>query len=468
MGRTWTEVAANHVDETDVVAVAGGSRAAALAADYGAAAEASPDALLRRTDIDLVVVTTQPDSHAEYVVAAAKAGKHILVEKPMARNVAECQAMADAAAAAGVRLAVCSQHRFRASPRAALDLIARGEIGDVRMVRAQGVITQTEEVPPDNEPYDDMGFHVCDLLRAIVGSPATLAFGLQASFKPTPPARQSTMALYEFESGAMAQVWITYELPEPGLGSMMQYLITGSKRMIRLDSYGKVELGDEAGWKVAFEQPAFDPNNVNDPIRLRAYADELRDVVGAIRERREPLVNGRWGRDTMAMLDAVRLSADRGEAVRLPLWRGAGAPAGPVPPRLPREPAHGEPRRAIREAGACTDRGPGSWPGRRSGQRPRRRPSRTSGTRGEPPGRPARAGGSRRRTGRIPVWKKPDPSSEKTSWSGPSPRSAQSPRIPTFSSRPSIWAASIASIEPRATRPSASCASSSSQSSRTK
>jgi predicted dehydrogenase len=164
-----------------------------------------------------------------------------------------------------------------------------------------------------------MGFHVCDLLRAIVGSPATLAFGVQASFKPTPPVHQSTIALYEFENGAMAQVWITFELPEPGLGSMMQYLITGSTGMIRLDSYGAVELGTGDGWKVAFQQPAFDPNNVNDPIRLRAYADELRDVVGAIREKREPLVNGRWGQDTMAMLDAVKLSAQRGAAVRLPL-----------------------------------------------------------------------------------------------------------------------------------------------------
>src|SRR5687768_4003930 len=65
MGRTWTEVAANHVDETEVVAVAGGRRAEALARDYGAALEDSPAALLARDDIELVVVTTQPDSHRE-------------------------------------------------------------------------------------------------------------------------------------------------------------------------------------------------------------------------------------------------------------------------------------------------------------------------------------------------------------------------------------------------------------------
>ena len=64
-------------------------------------------------------------------------------------------------------------------------------------------------------------------------------------------------------------------MPQPGVGSMMQYLITGTEGMIRLDSYGKVELGKGDGWTVAFEQPAFDPDDVNDPIRLQAYADEL-------------------------------------------------------------------------------------------------------------------------------------------------------------------------------------------------
>lgn len=320
MGRTWAEVATNHVDETQVVAVAGGRRAEQLAADYGATAEASTDALLARPDVDLVVVATQPDSHAQYVVAAGRAGKHVLVEKPIATSVAEADAMVAATEGNGLVLAVCSQHRFRASPVAALGLIERGEIGDVRMVRAQGVITESEEAYPDNEPWDDMGSHVVDILRAIVRSPATTAFGRQADFDPGRlPARKSTLAVYGFESGAMAQVWISYELPAPGLGSMMNFLITGSTGMIRLDSYGKVELGKDDGWTVAFEQPPFDPNNVNDPVRLRAYGDELRDVLAAIASNGTPLVSGRWARDGMEMLDAVRISSARGESVTLPL-----------------------------------------------------------------------------------------------------------------------------------------------------
>lgn len=318
MGRTWTEVAANHVEETQIVAVAGGRRAEALARDYGAVLETSPASLLARDDIDLVVVATQPNSHRDYVVQVAEAGKHALVEKPMSQNVGEADAMVAAHERAGTVLAVCSQHRFRASPVAALNLVRSGVIGDVRMIRAQGVVTLDEPSEPDNEPYADMGFHILDVLRSFVDAPATLAFGQQASFREPPP-RGSTMALYRFANDVLASVWVTYELPAPGLGSMVQYLITGSRGMIRLDSYGAVELGDAGGWRVAFEQTPFDPNNPNDPIRLMAYADELRDVIGAIRERRPPLVNGRWARDTMELIDAARIANDRGQSVTLPL-----------------------------------------------------------------------------------------------------------------------------------------------------
>src|SRR5207244_7052177 len=120
-------------------------------------------------------------------------------------NVGEAAQMVLAVEGGGHVLAVCSQHRFRASPRAALDLIARGEIGELRMVRAQGVITQDEEAYPGNDPWYDMGSHVVYVVRAIVNSPATSAFGLQVDYATRLPQHKSTMAVYRFENGAMAQ-----------------------------------------------------------------------------------------------------------------------------------------------------------------------------------------------------------------------------------------------------------------------
>ena len=74
-----------------IVAVAGGTRAPALAAEFGAEAEPSVEALLERADIDAVVISTPHTAHLPNVLAAAAAGKHILLEKPMALSVEECR-----------------------------------------------------------------------------------------------------------------------------------------------------------------------------------------------------------------------------------------------------------------------------------------------------------------------------------------------------------------------------------------
>jgi UDP-N-acetyl-2-amino-2-deoxyglucuronate dehydrogenase len=334
MGRTWAGVIARHVDAADarLVAVGGGSGAPDLAAEHGVPA-LEPSALIADPDVDAVIVATPVPSHRPLVVDAANAGKHVLVEKPMTSSVADAEAMVAAADAAGVRLGVVSQHRFRASPRAAKALIDEGRIGQLRMIRVAGP-TAGWDVPTDSwqadrrqvSPYADWGAHACDLVRWLAGSSATRAYAEFASFTDGPPADQSAMAQYVLENGALVQVWLTYELPEPGLGSAMQLLITGSDGIIDLDSYGLVRLGTpDGGWQTMFEQPAFDPLNADDPVRLGAYADQLRDVVAAIREGRDPLVSGREGARTQEMLEAAERSAETGEAVRLPLAR-AGVP----------------------------------------------------------------------------------------------------------------------------------------------
>jgi len=106
MGRTWAEVAANHAKGTSLIAVTGGTRATALAADFGIPLEPDLDGLLARDDVDAVVLASPPAGHLAQTLAAAAAGKHLLVEKPMAVTLAECDAMNAAARAAGVVLVV--------------------------------------------------------------------------------------------------------------------------------------------------------------------------------------------------------------------------------------------------------------------------------------------------------------------------------------------------------------------------
>ena len=325
MGRTWSQVAQQD-PQTPLRAVAGGRRAAGLARDYDVAEEAGVQGLLARDDVDAVVITSPPAVHLEQVLAAAAAGKHVLVEKPMARGAADCRAMVSACREAGVALAVVSQHRFRDAPRAAKELIDSGAIGQVRMVRVTGVdqwwdMTETgDEWKLDHEQmtvFDDWGAHGCDVLRWLVGGRPVLAFAQSDAYSGTNPPGQSTMATYRFDNSVMAQVWMTYEVPQPGLGSALQYLITGSKGIIDLDAYGEVRLGDAQGWRTVYSQPLFDPLDPINPLRLVAYRRELDDLVHAARTGEAPLVSGDEGVTTQLMLDAVAHSARTDEPVRI-------------------------------------------------------------------------------------------------------------------------------------------------------
>jgi predicted dehydrogenase len=324
MGRTWAETV-RRTSGADLVAVAGGRRAPGLAAEHGARS-LEPEALLADPDVDLVLVLTPPRSHAPYAIAAADRGKHVLIEKPMANTAADCDRIIDAARQSDVRLGIVSQHRFRKSPLAARQLILDGAIGDVRMIRVIGP-TAGYDAPDDKWKFDpeeqtvwaDWAAHACDVTRWLTGGDAVVAYAAARSYTPDPPPEQSIFAVYELSNGVLADIWLTYEITPPGLGSALQFLVAGSKGMIEFDSYGAVRLGQDGGWKTVYEQPSFDPQDPYNPVRIQAYSDELADVLAAIAERRDPLMNGAEGRATIEMVEAGNRSIRSGRAVHLPL-----------------------------------------------------------------------------------------------------------------------------------------------------
>jgi predicted dehydrogenase len=328
MGRTWSEVAANHAAGTQLVAVAGGRRAAGLADDYHVALEVSPEALVARDDVDVVVIASPPAVHRDQSVGAAVAGKHVLVEKPMAQDRDQAASMVDACRAAGVRLSVVSQHRFRDTPSAAKRLIDDGAIGTIRMIRLTGAEVGWWDLaargdewkldPAQQTAWASWSAHGCDLIRWLTASEPVLAYARITNFSGNPPAvGQSAMVQYEMASGALVQLWMTYEMPQPGLASTWEFVIVGSAGILRLDPYGELLLGREGGWELVARQEVFDPLAANDPVRLRAYARQLENLVVAIRDGRDPLVSGSEGQRTTAMLDAAEQSARSGRPCRV-------------------------------------------------------------------------------------------------------------------------------------------------------
>ena len=335
MGRTWAEVAANHARGTRLVAVSGGRRAPALAQDYGVPLEPPFEALLARPAVDAGVLTTPPDGHGNQGVLAAAAGKHLLVEKPMANTVADCRRMVEAADAANVRLAVVSQHRWRDATRHAHDLIREGRLGQFRMLRTQSTAVgwwdldarqdQWKTDPAKQTAFASDAAHGNDISRWFLGSEAIRAYSQWASYTGFVPG-ESSMTQYTWANGVLSSYWMSYELPKPGLGSMT-IMVIGSEAMLRVDFYGRVEVSrpdaDPAApgqiWDLVFEQAPFDPMNAVDPLRLRAYAAQLEDLVAAIDARQDPYVSGREGLNTTQMLEGAERSARANQAVELPL-----------------------------------------------------------------------------------------------------------------------------------------------------
>src|SRR5688500_7403146 len=199
------------------------ARAQAFAARYEApAAYDDVDALLTDDRIDVVYVATEVDRHAELTIAACEAGKHVLVEKPMAVTPAECRAMIDAAHRHNVRLAVAYYARFFEKAAAMKRVIDEGHLGKV----ARATITQLAHTNPDpSHPkywrvtgrgggniLADVGSHRLDLLVYWLGAPKRVA-GLADTLSMSYVAPDTETTLVQLASGAHVTVLASANMP---------------------------------------------------------------------------------------------------------------------------------------------------------------------------------------------------------------------------------------------------------------
>jgi predicted dehydrogenase len=154
-------------------------RAVALAAQHsGCVAEPDWSACVARADVDAVMVCTTNDGLAQVSLAAVRAGKHVLVEKPAARSAAELEAVAEAARAAGVVVQVGFNHRYHPAFRKARALVDQGAIGPLLYIRGRyghgGRLGYDREWRADPAVSGggellDQGVHLIDLSRWFLG-----------------------------------------------------------------------------------------------------------------------------------------------------------------------------------------------------------------------------------------------------------------------------------------------------------
>ena len=329
MGKTYAECLRRYVKGGRLAAIHGGSRAAQLAQDYEVDHIESYEQVLARKDVDAVLIATPQTIHLQQVTKAAQAGKHSLVEKPMALNREECQAMVQICADRNVKLSVIQTWRFRGTVARGKQLIEQGRIGDVRMIQLRTMfptITLSGKPWIENDNAGglilDQGSHNFDFLRLYANSEAARVFGRVLDYGHGTLPYPSAMAQVEFRNGILAQTWMTFELPQPGIpNSAFRALVVGSTGMLDIDGYGQlnVALGGKP-WELVWEQPAIDFKNV--PLgqaRLEAFYTQVQDFVDSIREDRLPAVTGEDGLAAIELIDAVRRSSETKQSVEMNL-----------------------------------------------------------------------------------------------------------------------------------------------------
>jgi predicted dehydrogenase len=182
---------------------------------------------LRRPDVDVIDICSPGDSHAEIAIAAAKAGKAVLCEKPLANSVAEAEAMANAVRAAGVPNLVC--HNYRRVPAIALAkrMLDEGRLGEIRHFRGAYLqdwivdpafprVWRLEKARAGSGALGDIGSHQVDLARFLLGEIAEVS-GLLHTFiaeRPLPggggrgrvDVDDAALALVRFASGAIGSL----------------------------------------------------------------------------------------------------------------------------------------------------------------------------------------------------------------------------------------------------------------------
>jgi predicted dehydrogenase len=324
MGRTYAECVARYNTGARLIAVAGGTRAPGLASDYGVHAEPSVDALLQRTDVDAVIITSPQSAHCEQTQLAARSGKHVLVEKPMATSTAECRQMIDACRSAGVALSVIKPWRYRGATRGLYESIQRGEIGEVRMIclwwlypRIPFIGKEWFRDPKEGGLFLDAGSHCFDYLRWIAGSEATRLYAQIANYNGEGETPRSTMTTLTFDNGVMASLWLSYEVPSPGWQHTdFRGRVVGSTGELDVHGYGALQLGRGDTWTTLYEQAPMDYiNRPMERVRLEGFFNMTQAFIDALRDGRQPPVTGEDGLAAVAMVEAGYRSSALGQAV---------------------------------------------------------------------------------------------------------------------------------------------------------
>jgi predicted dehydrogenase len=296
-----------------------------FAAEYGFPAVGSYDELLADPAIDAILILTPPNAREELVARAAKAGKHVLMEKPVERTTEAAERIVTIMDEAGLRLGIIFQHRFRAASQKLAGLMAAGSLGPLQAVqltvpwwRPQSYYDQ----PGRGTVAQDGGgvlitqaIHSLDLMLSLTGPVAEV----QAIAATTALHRMETEdfvgAGLRFANGASGALMATTAFYPGGAEAIV---LACDKAMATL-SGGVLKLDWLDGRTESFGEDKSASGGGADPMAFPFdwHKAQIAEFVDAVEAGRDPASNGRSALQVHRLIDALMLSSREGRRVSL-------------------------------------------------------------------------------------------------------------------------------------------------------
>lgn len=308
----------NATPNSELVALVSGSedKARALAPLYGARLTCAYDryeALLASGDIDAVFLAVPNSLHKEFAVKAARAGVHVLCEKPLAANAAECEEIIRAAAAGGIRLMTAYRLHFEPGNLRAISLIASGKIGEPRFfssVFSQQVDEGNARLEKDlgGGPIPDMGVYSINAARyAFRDEPVEVsAFGANNGERRFREVHEASSILLRFPGDRLAAFTCSF-----GAAPTDNWMVAGTKGWLRLEPAFDFRIPPKL-------RAVFDGRQIEETFPAHdQFGAEILYFSNCILENREPEPSGREGLADVRVVDAALRSMRTGSAVKL-------------------------------------------------------------------------------------------------------------------------------------------------------
>jgi predicted dehydrogenase len=308
-----------------VTALVSGDRTKALATatKYGVPESAiysyaDFDRIRDNPDVDIVYVCLPNSMHAEYTIRAAKAGKHVMCEKPMAVSVAECEAMIRACKTAGKKLMIGYRCHFEPFNLEAMRLARSGAAGTIRYVRSEHGFVQADpnkwrlkRALSGGGSLMDMGVYSLQAARYMTGEEPIAVTARESTDRRDPRFREVEDMIewtLEFPSGAIAGCQSMYS------ANQNHILLMGDKGRIELEPATRYD-GNHM-WTGRDGRETEITSIPPGPGKTQ-FAGQLDHLAECILDGREPIVSGEEGLRDMRIVEAIYRSAREGRTVKL-------------------------------------------------------------------------------------------------------------------------------------------------------